>query len=246
MITHLVDRMANLIIKNKNSTKDPMYNPIFLKAGLAKIFHILDKITCQIDAKLIMCFDDDANISPEMLPPKYTCQANVSYDLNQLGDQYGEIEPNCTNAFIKTLTIVENFNYIECQEEQIPFDGLFVELLGEIASVDIYDSVSQAISILAEVYNSGQKIVNVIDKINIDENSGVRQKSRQIKHDLYQSTVISLANEDAHCLEGFNLEVDKADAFGQMAISVKSVTLEMDIHSDVDNPINIDVSTTCS
>lgn len=74
--------MANLIIENKNVTSEPMYNPIFLKAGLAKIYKILDKFTCAVDDKLMMCFNGDSLIDAADLPLKYSMKCSVSYDLN--------------------------------------------------------------------------------------------------------------------------------------------------------------------
>ena len=248
MIQLLVKKMANLITENKNITKDPMYNPIFLKAGLAHIYKILDRITCQIDAKLILCFDENADIQPTILPLKYSVKANVSYDLNQLADQEGNIEENCTNAFINKITIIENFSYLDCQETEIPFDTLFLTILDEVNVANYTEStdiVNKVVEILKLVYNDSNKIVNEIVKGNIDPGSGLTQYQKQIKHDLYQSTVISLNDETAYVLESLTLEVDKVDAFGQVSLGIKSISLEMFVELENENPENIDVSTTC-
>jgi len=107
------------------------------------------------------------------------------------------------------------------------------------------DIVNKVVEILKLVYNDSNKIVNEIVKGNIDPGSGLTQYQKQIKHDLYQSTVISLNDETAYVLESLTLEVDKVDAFGQVSLGIKSISLEMFVELENENPENIDVSTTC-
>lgn len=241
--------MASLIVENINTTIDPMYNPIFLKAGLAKIFKILNKTTCHIDDKLLICFDSGSSLDPVVLPTKYSAKINVQYDLNWLADQDGEIEDHCTNAFVNKITLMENLSFNECAEDNIDVDDVISRILDEIESTNFIQTTEQvgnAIDVVRLFLAAPQRIVNINDMRYMDENSGQYNINRRITHDLHQSTVISLNGADAYVIDTFSIEMDKNDAFGQITLAIKAVSIEVLIEEETDNPVNIDVSTVCN
>jgi hypothetical protein len=237
-----------LIVENLNKTHDEINHPIFLKAGLAKIYKIADKTTCHVDNKLSMCFDD--NLEPFELPIKYTVEFKIHYDLNWLADQDGVVEENCTKAFVKQININESFTYFECAEEHIDFDNLLSDILNEVIISSLTKTrttVENSLRVVQDAIASEHLIRN--DKLMeyIDAESGAKRIVRHVTRKLFQTTVVNL-NDGGYILDTLNLESNKEEAFGTLSLKIKAVTIDPEIIVKDENPpnINLDMETDCS
>jgi hypothetical protein len=222
-----------LIVENLNKTHDEINHPIFLKAGLAKIYKIADKTTCHVDNKLSMCFDD--NLEPFELPIKYTVEFKIHYDLNW---------------FVKQININESFTYFECAEEHIDFDNLLSDILNEVIISSLTKTrttVENSLRVVQDAIASEHLIRN--DKLMeyIDAESGAKRIVRHVTRKLFQTTVVNL-NDGGYILDTLNLESNKEEAFGTLSLKIKAVTIDPEIIVKDENPpnINLDMETDCS
>lgn len=93
--------MATKIIENVNTLIVPNNMPVYIKTGVAKIYHLYDKKTTSYSGKFYSCFND--GLTAAILPLQYAFKLEVSYDLNYLADQDGEVEDKCSAAHIKKI-----------------------------------------------------------------------------------------------------------------------------------------------
>lgn len=221
--------MEFIVISNdKNILTQPQFTQRAIKFNLFDVWHLYDTVVCETSLKLEGCDNAAPSfLSAANMPTTYNAAFNVGYDLNYLADQDGTVDVNCTRAFINKITMKEQFNYIKCMEDMIPFDNVLNYLMADIGVLDVGSTLLSTIqTAVSGVYDNTATTRNDTNYTTLDINSGAYNRQKIIKTDLFQFQSLPLY-DGQQFLESFELECNKES--GNLSISLKIKTMTLDI-----------------
>lgn len=197
--------------------------------------------------KIEGCYDldDYSALNPLQLPATYSTNLTVGYELNYIADQDGNVDENCTRAFINRIVTKEQFGYIDCMEDKIHFHNFLSDLLTEMAtSLPFNDILTVMKNVAVDTKSNIAAITNEQVYKTLDITSGIYNLQKTLQTELFQFQSIPLYSDNKF-LEGFELECTKEVGGFSIKLKAKILTLRVIIQKLPGNAPSVELSATC-
>jgi len=183
-----------------------------------------------------------------MLPTKYTGSMNANYDLNYLADQDGNVDENCTCAFINKINVQEQFSYLKCMENKIPFNSILQQIIDAISAANDPDLplalLDKIKSITDEIKLHQSSLINENIYTIMDIESGTLTNQKNIKIELFQFNAESLSNGNQF-IESYTVDCKKDGQNLDIEFKAKLLSLEVILQKISGNINPIDLGAEC-